>query len=50
MTGGWTKLHSEELHNLFFSRNIMWAGHLEHAREQMDYFEYRKEPSGSLNY
>jgi hypothetical protein len=37
VTGGWRKLHNEELHNLFFSpsiirmiksRRIRWAGHV----------------------
>jgi hypothetical protein len=37
MTGGWEKLHNEELHNLFSSPNIIivmkskkmrWAGHV----------------------
>jgi hypothetical protein len=36
--GGWRKLHNEELHNLYFSPNIIrmmksmrmrWAGHVE---------------------
>jgi hypothetical protein len=37
MTGGWGKLHNEELHNLYFSSNIIrmtklrirWAGYVE---------------------
>jgi hypothetical protein len=38
VTGGWSKLHNEELHNLYFSPNIIrgvkskrmrWAGHVE---------------------
>jgi GH43 family beta-xylosidase len=37
VTGGWRKLHNEELHNLYFSPNIIrmiklwrmkWAGHV----------------------
>jgi len=24
-TGDWKKLHNEELHDLFFSRNIVWV-------------------------
>jgi hypothetical protein len=37
VTGGWTRLHNEELHNLYASPNIVrviksrrvrWAGHL----------------------
>jgi hypothetical protein len=28
-TGGWRKLHNEELHNLYTSPNIMrWEGHV----------------------
>jgi hypothetical protein len=42
-TGDWTKLHNEELHNLYSSTNIVimmksrtmrWAGHLERIREK----------------
>jgi hypothetical protein len=38
VTGGWRKLHNEELHNLYFSpiiirmiklRRMRWAGHVE---------------------
>jgi hypothetical protein len=33
VTGGWRKLHNEELHNLYHSPNIIrrrmrWAGHI----------------------
>jgi hypothetical protein len=40
VTGGWRKLHNEELHNLYSSpgiirmiksRRIRWAGHVEEA-------------------
>jgi hypothetical protein len=39
VTGGWRKLHNEELHNLYFSpsiirmiksRRMRWAGHVAH--------------------
>jgi hypothetical protein len=42
-TGGWRKLHSEELHNLYSSPNIIrtiksrrmrWAGHVERIGEK----------------
>jgi hypothetical protein len=42
VTGGWRKLHNEELHNLYSSQNIIiaiksrkmrWAGHVAHAGE-----------------
>jgi hypothetical protein len=42
-TGGWIKLHNVELHNLYFSSNIIgiiksrrmrWAGHVAHMREK----------------
>jgi hypothetical protein len=41
MTGGWRKLHNEELHNLYSSpsiikmiksRRVRWAGHLARMR------------------
>jgi hypothetical protein len=43
VTGGWRKLHIEELHNLYSSPNIIriiksrrmrWAGHLAHKGEK----------------
>jgi hypothetical protein len=43
-TGEWRKLHSEELHNLYSSPNIIrhikswrmrWAGHVAHMGEEM---------------
>jgi hypothetical protein len=42
-TGGWRKLHNEELHNLYFSpsiirmikpRRMRWAGHVAQIGEQ----------------
>jgi hypothetical protein len=42
VTGGWTKLHNEELHNLYPSPNIIrmiksrrirWAGHVARMAE-----------------
>jgi hypothetical protein len=41
LTGGWRKLCNEELHNLYFSLNIIkviklrmrWAGHIAHMEE-----------------
>jgi hypothetical protein len=42
-TGGWIKLHNEELHNLYYSpsiikviksRRIRWAGHLARMGEK----------------
>jgi hypothetical protein len=43
VTGGWRKLHNEELHNLYTSlsiiiniksRRIWWAGHVARMREK----------------
>jgi hypothetical protein len=40
VTGEWRKLHSEELHNLYSSVDIVrqiksrWAGHVTHMREE----------------
>jgi hypothetical protein len=35
VTGEWRKLHSEELHNLYSSPDIMrWAGHVAHVGEE----------------
>jgi hypothetical protein len=43
VTGEWRKLHSEELHNLYYSQNIMrqiksrrmrWAGHVARMGEE----------------
>jgi hypothetical protein len=50
VTGGWTKLHNEELHNLYSSPNIIrmsksrrmrWAGHVARMGETRN--AYRKE-------
>jgi hypothetical protein len=46
VTGGWRKLHNEELHNLNSSRSttrmiksirIRWAGHLAHMKKRNVY-------------
>jgi hypothetical protein len=46
-TGGWRKLHNEELHNLYFSSSIIkmiksrrmrWAGHVAKMGEKTDLF------------
>jgi hypothetical protein len=43
VTGGWRKLHNEELHNLYFSpsiiriiipRRMIWAGHVARTKEK----------------
>jgi hypothetical protein len=43
VTGGWRKLHNEELHGLYSSRNsfrmikgrrIRWAGHVAHMEQR----------------
>jgi hypothetical protein len=45
VTGGWRKLHNEELHNLYSSPNIIrmiksrrmrWAGHVARIGEKMN--------------
>jgi hypothetical protein len=45
VTGGWRKLHNEELHNLYSSpsiirmiksRKMRWAGHVAHMREKIN--------------
>jgi hypothetical protein len=45
VTGGWRKLHNEELHNLYSSPSIIrmitlwrmrWAGHVERMGEKMN--------------
>jgi hypothetical protein len=47
MTGGWRKLHNEELHNLYSSprivrmiksRRMRWAGHVAQMMEKMNAF------------
>jgi hypothetical protein len=47
VTGGWRKLHNEELHNLYFSpsiiriiksRRIRWAGHVERMWEKRNVY------------
>jgi hypothetical protein len=42
VTGGWRKLHNEELRNLYSSQSIIrmeWAGHIARMRENQN--EYR---------
>jgi hypothetical protein len=48
VTGGWRKLHSEELHNLYSSPNIIrmikprrmrWAGHVARMGEMRHAYE-----------
>jgi hypothetical protein len=47
VTGGWRKLHNEELHNLYSSpsiiriiklRKIRWAGHVARMGEKMSVY------------
>ena len=54
VTGGWRKLHSEELDDLYCSPNIVrviksrrmrWAGHVEHMEERRYYTEFWWEKS-----
>jgi hypothetical protein len=60
LTGGWRKLHNEELHNLYSSpsiirimksRRIRWARHVARIREKRNVYRFsrkalRKEPLG----
>jgi hypothetical protein len=48
MTGGWRKLHNEELHNLFSSpsiirmiksRRMRWAGHVARTGEKRNAYK-----------
>jgi hypothetical protein len=48
VTGGWRKLHNEELHNLYSSRSIIrviklrrmrWVGHVARMREKRDVYK-----------
>jgi hypothetical protein len=63
MTGGWRKLHNEELHNLYYSpsiiriiksRKMRWAGHVARMREKRIVYRLlvgkpeRKRPLGRL--
>jgi hypothetical protein len=50
VTGGWRKLHNEELHNLYSLPNIIimikqrrmrWAGHVARRGEKRNVYEYR---------
>jgi hypothetical protein len=47
VTGGWRKLHNEELHNLYYSQNIIriiqsrrmrWAGHVARMGEKRNVY------------
>jgi hypothetical protein len=47
VTGGWRKLHNEELHNLYFSlsiiriiksRRMRWAGHVARIMEKRNVY------------
>jgi hypothetical protein len=43
VTGGWRKLHNEELHNLYSSpksRRMRWAGHVARMGEKMMHIGY----------
>jgi hypothetical protein len=49
VTGGWRKLHNEELHSLYSSpstirmsksRRLRWAGHVEQMREKIMHVEF----------
>jgi hypothetical protein len=48
VTGGWRKLHNEELHNLYSSpntikmiksRRLSWAGHVARIQEKMNAYK-----------
>jgi hypothetical protein len=48
VTGGWRKLHNEELHGLYSApniirmiklRNISWAGHVAHTGEMKNAYK-----------
>jgi hypothetical protein len=36
--GGWRKLHNEELHNLYSSRKMRWAGHVARMGEKRNVY------------
>jgi hypothetical protein len=38
VTGGWRKLHNEELHNLYSSRRMRWAGHVARMGEKRNLY------------
>jgi hypothetical protein len=49
IVGGWRKLHIEDLHNLYFSPNIIrviksrrmrWAGHVVRIRKERSTYEF----------
>jgi hypothetical protein len=54
-TGGWRKLHNEELHNLYFSlsiirmiksRRMRWAGHVARMGEKRNAYRILVKPEG----
>jgi hypothetical protein len=55
VTGGWRKLHTEDLHNLFFSpsiirmmmsRRMRWAGYVARMRRRLIYRVFVGKPEG----
>jgi hypothetical protein len=55
VTGGWRKLHNEELHNLYFSpsiiriiksKRIRWAGHVARMEKRTTYRLLVEKPEG----
>jgi hypothetical protein len=55
VTGGWRKLHNEELHNLYSSpstirmiksRRVRWAGHVARMGEKRNAYRILGNPEG----
>jgi hypothetical protein len=42
VTGEWRKLHNEELHNLYSSPDMRWAGHVARMGEERKVYSARK--------